>query len=138
MPRPKATPPRSIVCLCILAVIVPLGLAVRYAPLHLSWFWSKYLGSALWAAAVYWFVAMLLPRQRPQILALIASAIALIVEFSRLVTEPHIDAFRLTLAGRLLLGRYFAWPNIAVYLVAIALAAIADQKLSSRRSYPYS
>lgn len=136
MPRRKATPPRSVVCLCILAVVIPLGLAVRYAPLHLSWFWSKYLGSALWAVAVYWLVAALLPKQKPTTLALIASCIALIVEFSRLVPEPHIDAFRLTLAGKLLLGRYFAWANIAAYLMAIAIAAIADHTLSCRRSHP--
>lgn len=134
MPRRKATPPRSIVCLCVLAVVIPLGLAVRFAPLHLPWFWSKYLGSALWAAAVYWFVAMLLPQLHPRVLALIASAIALVVEFSRLIPEPHIDAFRLTLAGRLLLGRYFAWANIAAYLIAIALVALADHSFLRRKA----
>ncbi len=134
MPRRKATPPRSIVCLCVLAVVIPLGLAVRFAPLHLPWFWSKYLGSALWAMAVYWFVAMLLPQLRSRVLALIASAIALVVEFSRLIPEPHIDAFRLMLAGRLLLGRYFAWANIAAYLIAIALVALADHSFLRRKA----
>lgn len=84
--------------------------------------------------AVYWFVAMLLPQLRPRILALIASAIALVVEFSRLIPEPHIDAFRLTLAGRLLLGRYFAWANIAAYLIAIALVALADHSFLRRKA----
>ncbi len=134
MSRRKSNPPRSVICLCVLAVIIPLGLAVRYAPLHLPWFWSKYLGSMLWAMAVYWFIAMLLPRLRPTSLAIIASAIALITEFSRLIPEPHIDAFRLTLAGRLLLGRYFAWANIMAYLVAIAITATADSRFDSRRS----
>ena len=137
MPRHKTTPPRTIVCLCVLAVVIPSGLAVRFAPLHLPWFWSKYLGSALWAAAVYWLIAALLPTLRPRAVALTASIVALAVEFSRLISEPHLDAFRLTLAGRLLLGRYFAWANIMAYLFAIAVAAIADQTLSSRRSYPY-
>ncbi len=91
----------------------------------------------LWAMAVYWFIAMLLPRLRPMSLAIVASAIALITEFSRLVPEPHIDAFRLTLAGRLLLGRYFAWANILAYLIAIAITALADRQFSSRKSYPY-
>ncbi|WP_269456846.1 DUF2809 domain-containing protein [Terriglobus roseus] len=86
------------------------------------------------AVAVYWLIAMLLPRLRPASLAIIASAIALITEFSRLVPEPHIDAFRLTLAGRLLLGRYFAWPNILAYLIAIAITATADSRFDSRRS----
>lgn len=140
MARPKAKPPRSIVCLCILAVVIPLGLAVRYAPLHLPRFWSKYLGSALWAMAVYWLCGALLPKLKPLALAFIASAVAIAVELSRLFPEPHIDAFRLTLAGKLLLGRYFAWANIFTYLIAIAIAAFADSqfhrevnKISNRR-----
>jgi hypothetical protein len=77
---------------------------------------------------------MLLLQLRPRVLAFIASAIALVVEFSRLVPEPHIDTFRLTLAGRLLLGRYFAWTNIAAYLIAIVLAAFADHFLLRRKA----
>lgn len=133
MPRRKANPPRIVVCLCVLAVAIPLGLAVRFAPLHLPWFWSKYLGSALWAVAVYWLIAALLPKQKPATLALIASIVALIVEFSRLVPEPHIDAFRLTLAGKLLLGRYFAVANIVAYLIGISIATLADSTLLQRR-----
>jgi hypothetical protein len=40
-----------------------------------------------------------------------------------------VDAFRLTLAGRLLLGRFFSLKNIAVYWLAIALAALLDRWL---------
>lgn len=127
--RRRSNPPRSILCLCALAVVIPLGLAVRYAPLHLPRFWSKYLGSALWAMAVYWLCGALLPRLKPLALAFIASTIAIAVELSRLFPEPHIDAFRLTLAGRLLLGRYFAWPNILAYLIGIAITALADGQL---------
>lgn len=124
--RRRSNRPRSILCLCVLVVVIPLGLAVRYAPLHLPQFWSKYLGSALWAIAVYWLCGALLPRLKPLALAFIASTIAIAVELSRLFPEPHIDAFRLTLAGRLLLGRYFAWANIFAYLIAIVIAALAD------------
>ncbi|WP_263410925.1 ribosomal maturation YjgA family protein [Terriglobus tenax] len=117
---------RVTACLLLLLLTIPVGLAVRYAPLHLPWFWSKYLGSAFWAVALYWFVAMLLPRLRPVALACIAGIAATLVELSRLVPEPHVDAFRLTLAGKLLLGRYFSIKNIVVYLLAIALTAAAD------------
>ena len=38
------------------------------------------------------------------------------------------DAFRRTLAGQLLLGRYFSARNIVAYLIAIALASLADAR----------
>jgi hypothetical protein len=118
---------RSLICLLLFALTVAAGIAVRFAPLHLSTFLYKYLGSALWAVALYWFVGMLLPRSDALVLIIMSTAIALLVEFSRRVPEVHIDAFRLTLAGRLLLGRYFAWKNIVAYLLGIALAALIDR-----------
>ncbi len=50
----------------------------------------------------------------------------MLVEFSRLVPIAPIDAFRLTLAGKILLGRYFSVKNILAYILAIAFAAILD------------
>lgn len=113
-----------------LLVTIPVGIAIRYAPLHLPWIIRKYAGSALWAIALYLFIAILIPRHKP---ALVASITAIIVEFSRLVPEPHIDHFRTTLAGKLLLGRYFSWKDIVAYLVAIALAAFLDNKATTRK-----
>ena len=117
---------RSLTCLAFLLVTIPIGLAVRFLPWHLPWLLWKYLGSMLWAVALYWLIAALLPRSKPILLAAIASTAAILVELSRLVPEPHIDAFRLTLAGRLLLGRIFSPWNIAAYLLAITLTALAD------------
>ena len=124
--RVGAPMPRSIACLFLLLATIPAGLAARFAPLHLSWFWEKYLGSGLWAVALYWFIAALLPRLRPLSIFYISGMTAILVELSRLFPEPHIDAFRLTLAGRLLLGRFFSVKNIAAYLLAIGFAALAD------------
>ncbi len=125
---------RSLGCLLCLLVTIPVGLAVRYAPLHLPWLFSKYLGSMLWAAALYWFVGIFLPHCAPLALTGIASAAVVFVELSRLVPEPHVDAFRLTLAGKLLLGRYFSVWNIVAYLVAIALTALADHHFRPGRN----
>jgi hypothetical protein len=123
---------RVLTCLAILLLLFPVGLAVRFAPLHLPWFWAKYLGSMLWAAALYWLIAAVLPRATPALLAGVSGFAATIVEFSRLVPERHMDAFRLTLAGKLLLGRYFSVWNIAAYLLAIAIAAAADARFTER------
>lgn len=121
--------PRSLTTLLILLVTIPVGLAVRYAPLHLPWFLSKYLGSFLWAVALYWFIATLFPKLQPKSLAVVAAVTALGVEFSRLVPQPTVDAFRLTLAGQILLGRFFSFKNIAAYLLAIAASALVDRRL---------
>src|SRR5882757_5018574 len=123
---------RSLTTLPLLLITIPIGLAVRLLPLHLPWFLYKYLGSALWAIALYWFLAALLPKLRPQALAAIATIIATLLELSRLIPIAPIDAFRLTFAGQILLGRYYSLKNIAAYLLAIALAATLDLYLTGR------
>ncbi len=118
--------PRSISALILLLTTIPIGLAVRFLPLHLPWFFYKYLGSTLWAAALYWFLATLRPKLRPQTLAALAIPIATLVELTRLIPIAPIDAFRLTLPGRILLGRYFSLKNIVAYIFAITLTATFD------------
>jgi hypothetical protein len=124
---------RSLATLAITLTVIPIGIAVRYAPLHLPWFFYKYLGSFLWAVALYWFVATLLPRLYPAALAILSALAAVAVEFSRLVPEPAIDAFRLTLPGQLILGRFFSFRNIVAYLLAIAMSALLDHRLHPGR-----
>src|SRR5437870_3196233 len=103
----------------ILLITVPIGLTVRFLPLHLPWFLYKYLGSVLWAIALYWFLATLLPKLHPRAIAILAILIATLLEFSRLIPIAPIDAFRETSAGKILLGRYFSPKNIAAYILAI-------------------
>ncbi len=43
-----------------------------------------------------------------------------------------LDAFRRTLAGSLLLGRFFSWWDIVAYLAAIAIVATIDSRLFRR------
>jgi hypothetical protein len=122
---------RSLTTLALLLITIPIGLAVRLLPLGLPWFLYKYLGSILWAVALYWFLAALLPKLRPPTLATLVIIIATLLELSRLIPIAPIDAFRLTFAGQILLGRYFSLKNIAAYLLAIALTAILDHSLLS-------
>jgi hypothetical protein len=117
---------RRLTTLSLLLLTIPLGIAWRTLPLHLNRFFFKYGGSALWAIALYWFLATLLPRFTPTALAVLAAFTAALIEFSRLFHTPATDAFRLTLAGRLLLGRFFSLKNIAAYWLAITLAALLD------------
>jgi hypothetical protein len=125
---------RSITSLTLLLITIPIGLAVRLLPLGLPWFLYKYLGSVLWAVALYWFLAALLPKLRPRTLAALAIVIATLLELSRLIPIAPIDAFRLTFAGKILLGRYFSIKNIAAYILAIAFTAILDNSLIAPES----
>jgi hypothetical protein len=113
-----------------------IGIIWREAPLHLPWFAYKYGGSALWAIALYGLLAVILPRLKPLSLALLAATLATFIECSRLVHLPALDAFRLTLAGKLLLGRIFSFKNIAAYLLAILATALLDHYLLPRPTPP--
>jgi len=127
---------RSITTLILLLITIPIGLAIRLLPLHLPWFLYKYLGSILWAIALYWFLAAILPKLRPRAVATIAILIATLLELSRLVPIAPIDAFRLTFAGKILLGRYFSVKNIAAYILAIAFTAALDSSAHFGRQNP--
>jgi hypothetical protein len=116
----------------LLVVTIPVGLAWRGVPLGMPWFFYKYGGSVLWAMALYWLAAMLMPRVQCWRLAALVAVVAAVLEFSRLWHEASLDAFRVTTAGRILLGRYFSFKNIAVYWLAIALAALLDAWLVRR------
>ena len=108
--------------------LVAAGTALRLVPVGLPASVVKYGGSILWGAMVYGLVATLLPRPRRRI-AVLAAIVALAVELSRLVHTPGLDAFRLTLAGQLLLGRIFSARNLVAYAVGIAVAAVLDSRL---------
>jgi Protein of unknown function (DUF2809) len=87
----------------------------------------KYGGSLLWATTVFLLVGALLPRLTRTQIAAIAAAIAVVVELSRLVHTPWLDAFRLTTAGALLLGRIFSLWNIVAYGVGIVVGVWLDR-----------
>jgi hypothetical protein len=70
------------------------------------------------------------PRWQLPVVALVAAGIALSVEFSQLWHTPWLDGFRQTRLGVLLIGRFFAWADIAAYLAGIMLAAVAGQRVS--------
>jgi hypothetical protein len=124
---------RILTSTALLLAATATGLIWRMAPLHLPWFLYKYGGSMLWAVALYWVIAAILPRLTATRIALIADVVAAAVEFSRLWHTPGFDAFRVTLAGKLLLGRFFSLKNIAAYWLAIAFTAWLDQRCLTPR-----
>ena len=113
--------------LCLL--IVASGLALRGFGFNwgLSAFVVKYGGSLLWAAMVFFLVAMAASRASRPSIALISAAIAVGVELFRLIHAPWLDAFRLTLPGALLLGRIFSAWNMLAYGVGIIFVMGLDR-----------
>jgi hypothetical protein len=125
---------RRLLCLVLAILTIAAGLLLRLVPLGLSLSIYKYGGSALWAVMVYWLVALAFPKLSPLKIAFLAALIAASVEFFRLYHTPALDSFRLTLAGRLLLGRFFSLREIVAYWLAIAFATIVDSNASHDQS----
>jgi len=125
-PRPLT---RSI---ALILVTVAAGLGIRLVPLGLPQFVVKYAGSMLWALMIYWIVSTLAPRLRLPVAAAISGCLATAVEFFKLYHSPAMDAFRLTLPGMLLLGKYFSGWDILAYWIAIGLGALLDNSLRRR------
>jgi len=111
-----------------------VGIAVRFAPLGLPSFVTKYAGSMLWAAMIYWIVSTLLPVRRLRIVTLLSGSIASAIEFFKLYHSPGMDAFRHTVPGILLLGRFFSVRDIVAYWIAIGIAAYLDASLCRAKS----
>jgi hypothetical protein len=123
----KPRPLRSSLALFVATVVA--GLAVRMAPLGLPTVVVKYGGSMLWAVMIYWIASTALARWRLPVVGLVAGAVATGVEFFKLYRSPGMDAFRLTLPGMILLGRYFSVRDIAAYWVAIGIAVWLDERI---------
>ncbi len=135
MPKlmPSGGRPRGgYIALLILTVVG--GLVLRRVPLGLPYVVVKFGGSMLWAAMVYWIFAAIRPAAASVSVAINAALFAAAVEFFKLYHARVLDGFRRTVAGALLLGRFFSWWDLAAYLAAIALAAAIDTRLIRRRS----
>ncbi len=106
------------------------GLLLRFGALGFPPMVVKYGGSTMWALMIYWVVAVVMQgRWGPGRAGVVAGLLAAAVEFLKLYRTPWMDAFRLTLPGVLLLGRYFSWWDVAAYLVAIAAGAMVDARV---------
>lgn len=114
-------------CLCLSIIVSGLALRGYGFGLGLPALVVKYGGSILWAAMVFFLVAIAASNlSRPRI-ALIAASIAVGVELFRLVHTPWLDAFRLTTAGALLLGRIFSLWDMLAYGAGIVFGMLLDR-----------
>jgi threonine/homoserine efflux transporter RhtA len=78
------------------------------------------------------FLAAIAARGQSRLsIAVISASIAVGVELFRLVHAPWLDAFRLTIAGALLLGRIFSPWNMLAYGFGIVLGMLLDRFATS-------
>lgn len=127
--QPVAPIRTSLIRAALALAVIACGLSLRWYgfPLGLPAFVVKYGGSLLWATMVFLLVGVVLPRLTRTQIAIIAMTIAALVEFSRLVHTPWLDAFRLSTAGALLLGRIFSLWNVTVYFAGIVVGIWLDR-----------
>lgn len=137
-----AQPDQPVALLRASLIRAALALAVIVCGLSLRWYGFrlglpalvvKYGGSLLWATMVFLLVGVLLPQLTRTQIAAIAAMIAVVVEFSRLVHTPWLDAFRLTTTGALLLGRIFSLWNLVAYAIGISFGVWIDRLAEMRR-----
>src|SRR5271165_4059408 len=103
---------RRLISFGLALATVVLGLGVRFLHLGLPWVVVKYGGSMLWAVMIFWIFAALLTKWTLVRVALLSGIVATAVEVFKLYRSPGMDAFRLTLAGKLMLGRVFSGWDI--------------------------
>lgn len=119
--------------LALLGATVVLGLATRRYPSVFPVVIARYGGDALWAAMIFWLLALLRPATSAVMLAACAVGISWAVECSQLYHAPWIDAVRATRLGALVLGQGFLWSDLASYAVGVVAAAILDRMIAARR-----
>jgi hypothetical protein len=109
----------------ILAFVVTImvGLASRLHPL--GWFlWDRVIGEILYAVAAYLALAMLLFRRPPLVVAVIAFACCLAVEFFKLTGIPR--EYQHIFLVKWFLGMQFDVVNLGYYFIGVVLISFAD------------
>ena len=106
-----------------LAATVVLGLASRLYPV--GWFlYDRALGEVLYAVAAYLVLALLLVRQPPWLLAVLAFGCCLAVELFKLTGLPA--EYQHVFLVRWFLGMVFSVVNLGYYFIGVVLSAFAD------------
>lgn len=125
--------PRSIPLYVALAFLtIGAGLASRHYAAFLPEFVAQYAGDTLWAAMLFWVLAVASRHASTSQLAAITIAIAFAVEYSQLYHAAWIDAIRQSRVGALLLGSGFRWSDLVCYVVGVCGAGVVDTLLASR------
>ena len=121
---------RSFGLLCILLFVTAmLGLASRAFPNELPRVISTFGGDTLWAATLYWFLALIFRKGTPHSISIFSMFVSFSVELSQLYRAPWVNGLRETQIGGLVLGHGFLWSDLLCYVVGVLMAATVDSVL---------
>lgn len=110
----------------LLVASIALGLATRRWPAAFPAVLAQYGGDTLWAAMVFFGLALVARQASTRTVAIAALAIAYAVEVSQLYQAPWINGLRATPMGALALGQGFLWSDLLCYTLGVGLAAAVD------------
>lgn len=117
----------------ILLLIIAAGLFSRSDNASvLPQFLQDYAGDALWAIALYLFLAFISPGAGAKELCFLALVISFAIEFSQLYQADWINAVRSTRPGGLVLGYGFNWSDLLCYSSGIFLSFVVDSQRRNR------
>ncbi|MEP6508661.1 MAG: DUF2809 domain-containing protein [Gemmatimonadales bacterium] len=119
--------------LLLALVTIGIGLLVHMRGEALGPVGRDFIGDALWAVMIVWWVSALVSRALLTTRGIVAFAICAGVELSQLYHSSALDAIRATQLGHLILGSGFDARDLVAYGFGIAAAAILDQTLIRRR-----
>ncbi len=108
---------------------IGVGLASRRYPVGV-FLWDKSLGDALYAAMLYFFVALGRPTTRPSRLGASALGISIAVELFQLTGIPE----KMPRVLQITLGTSFGWHDIACYIVGAGAVTIGHTLWPERPS----
>jgi len=117
---------RRITYALLLLATIGLGLLSRSAIVPASSFLEQYAGDVLWAMAVYWLLATLMPHHRIGQRVSLTLVIAFSVEVSQLYHDEWTDQLRSYWLAALFLGFHFLWSDLVCYTAGTILAGIMD------------
>jgi hypothetical protein len=117
--------------LCLLTIAIGLLSRSRFNPFPP--FLGKYPGDALWAIMAYWTVTFFAPARSVGFRSAIALSISILDELSQALHPVWLDHIRSTMIGHLVLGTDFSAKDIAAYAAGIALVALIDRIVISRK-----
>ncbi|MBW4474038.1 MAG: DUF2809 domain-containing protein [Stenomitos rutilans HA7619-LM2] len=110
-----------LVLLVSMAIIVPIGYVIRFAPNPTFAWLNDAIGSL--AYEIFWVLlaAFFSPRTSSRAIAIGVCLVTCGLEWLQLWHPPFLEAARATLAGRLILGNTFNWLDLPPYVIGSGL-----------------
>ena len=112
---------------------IAVGLVVHWRGTLLPATLRDFLGDALWAMMMGWWIGALAPNVRLSSRAGLALAICWIVEIGQLFHAPALDAWRVTTPGQLILGTGFDLRDLGAYALGVIATLILELTVRRRR-----